>query len=83
VSTVILDAVNKKYKKYNITIPEVGPFIPGKHCPGEKPYGESQKCYENCFGTKGLASCHNIPIPCKIKKESRFEKNILHGIAAI
>jgi hypothetical protein len=79
----ILERVNKFYKKYGITIPETGTFIPGEHCPGETPFGKSQKCYETCFGTKGLTSCHNIPAPCKIKKKTQFEKNILHGIAAI
>lgn len=80
-SSTILTVVNKFYRKYNIIIPLKGNFVPGKHCPGEKPFGKSHACYVNCMGTKGLSSYHNIPLPCQT--ETQFEKNVRRGIAGI
>lgn len=63
--TVILSAINKRYSRFSIKIPEKGKFKPGKHCPGKKPFKTSDECYTTCFGTKGACSAHGLPLPCE------------------
>jgi len=62
----------KQLRNWNILVPDGREFAHGKDCPGKEPFGESQECYQNCYGIKGLFLLTKIAPPCTFSTVKPF-----------
>ncbi|HDH07547.1 MAG TPA: hypothetical protein ENH35_03360 [Candidatus Moranbacteria bacterium] len=69
-------------KEAGITVPEKDTFIPGIHCKGKEPFGNSDACYGpgKCYGVNGILSLHpdihNLPCGASLAQRGLMSADI-------